>query len=220
MWTKICGIRSVDDAQHAVHCGASAIGLNFHSPSPRCVSVDDGLHISGAVADSIETVGVFVNETTTEIARIVDEVGLDTIQLHGDEPPSVIGELRSRLPGTKVIRGWRVGSEGLAPLVDYLGTCVQTCGAPDAVLIDARVDGVWGGSGRTAPWQLVRDGYDRSRWPALILAGGLTPNNVAQAIHAVAPSGVDTASGVETSSGVKDAKLVRAFIAAARSVDG
>ena len=126
MWTKICGIRIVDDARHAAHCGVSAIGLNFHSPSPRCVSVDSGRRIADAVTEFIETVGVFVNEETAEIARIVDKVGLDTIQLHGDEPPSDIRELRSRLPDTKVIRGWRVGSEGLAPLIEYLGRCVES----------------------------------------------------------------------------------------------
>ena len=214
MWTKICGIRDVPTAKLAAQLGAQAIGLNFFARSPRCVDVETAADIVRQVPAGVEPVGLFVNHSVAEIEAIADRCGLRTIQLHGDEPPEMLAELQR----FRIIRAFRVGQEGLADGSTYLQACRRLNALPWACLIDARVAGAYGGTGHMAPWDVVRDGYLRGEWPQLILAGGLNPDNVADAIRTVQPWGVDVAGGVESSVACKDAALMRDFIQRASAV--
>jgi phosphoribosylanthranilate isomerase len=213
MWIKICGIRDVAQAQAVARLGPDAIGLNFFARSPRCVSVETAAEISLALPKQIMPVGVFVNHAFDEVREIARRCRLGAIQLHGDEPPEALAELRE----WPVIRAFRVGDDGLAPLADYLDKCQKLSAMPWACLVEARVEGAYGGTGKLAPWELVARDYLVAAWPRLILAGGLTPANVAAGISAVRPWGVDVAGGVESALACKDPELVRQFIARARS---
>ncbi|MGC1274127.1 MAG: phosphoribosylanthranilate isomerase [Planctomycetaceae bacterium] len=214
VWTKLCGVRDAATAVALARLRPDAIGLNLHRPSPRFIAVDAAADVVSVLPESVLAVGVFVNTSIDDMLRTVDAVGLAAVQLHGDEPPETVAELKSKRPGLTVLRAWRVGEDGLASLATHLDAC-ERCGAlPDAVLVDAKVAGSYGGTGRTAPWELLRD-YPPS-WPRLILAGGLTPENVAEAIDAVRPWGVDTAGGIERSPGVKDPQLAADFLRAVR----
>ncbi|MBS0211370.1 MAG: phosphoribosylanthranilate isomerase [Planctomycetes bacterium] len=217
---KICGITSVGDAQHAARAGADAIGLNFYPGSKRFVSATQGAEIVAALPAGVAKVGVFVNATTSEVVSIVKQVGLNRVQLHGDEPPTLIHELAAQLPNTPIIKAFRIGPTALQPVEQYLTwSCTHgDASPPHAVLLDAAAPGEFGGTGVRFDWQLARQFIRRvgSDGPPLILAGGLTAENVAEAIAAVKPWGVDTASGVESSPGHKDPDKVTRFVAAAR----
>jgi phosphoribosylanthranilate isomerase len=212
MWVKICGVRDVDSARAVSDLRPDAIGLNFHPASPRCVDIRMAERIVRSLPTEVEPVGVFVNRTAAEIMEIAAQLRLFTVQLHGDESPSVAEELTRS--GLKVIRAMRV-DEATA---DWLPVAVGDFRSISlkGVLIDARVAGQYGGSGQSAPWDRIAAHW-KPEWPSLILAGGLTPANVASAIAATRPWGVDTASGVESSPGIKDIPLVRRFIESARS---
>lgn len=211
---KICGLTSVDDALEAAAGGADAIGLNFFAQSKRCVDVETARHISLALPAEVKRVGVFVNASTNDIGAVLREVGLDAIQLHGDEPAELLAELPRGIP---VVRAYRCGQQGLLELASYLSACRAHGRLPDAILVDADVGADFGGSGKLADWSVVARDRDYLNGIPLILAGGLSVANVGAAIAAVQPDGVDVASGVERSPGCKDAKLVRDFIAAARA---
>ena len=210
---KICGVTNVDDARAAVAAGADAVGLNFFSKSRRFVDSQTARRIADVIPDGVTKVGVFVNHDAAQIAEIVDRVGLDAVQLHGDEKPRLIAELPTHV---QVIRAYRCGPEGLAPLSRYLDECRASGRLPDAILVDADAGTNFGGSGDLADWALVAQHREALAGLPLILAGGLTPDNVAAAIAAVAPHGVDVATGVEREPGSKDQELVTKFIAAAR----
>ena len=225
MWIKICGIRDVETASWVAAFEPDAIGLNFYAQSARVVSRDVATEICRIVPDSIEKVGVFVNHSTAEIVRIVNECGLTAVQLHGDELPVEFDALRSALPTTKLLRAFRIditGAESIAAswrrIGEYLDTCRTVGVNPYACLIDAFVPGSYGGTGQAIFEAVQTSEYDRYLWPPLILAGGLTPENVVRAVESVRPWGVDVASGVESSRGVKDRTLIERFIANARSV--
>ena len=197
---KLCGITSVADALLCVDAGADAIGLNFHARSPRCVSVDAARAIAASVKSRALIVGVFVDasfETITDVSR---EVGLECVQLHGDEPPELLARF---LP--HAYKAVRVRDQGSIALARRYGG--------DHVLLDAFVPGEPGGTGRTFAWELATE---LARERRVTLAGGLVPGNVAAAIAAVRPYAVDVASGVERAPGVKDEALVHAFVAAVR----
>jgi phosphoribosylanthranilate isomerase len=211
---KICGITSAEDALAAARAGADAIGLNFWPQSRRFVSAKKAREIVGTLPASVTKVGVFVNAAPADITAIVDEVGLDWIQLHGDEPPELLAKLPPRVP---ILRAFRCGENGLAPLTKYLTASKVNGCAPDAVLIDADAAGDFGGTGHLADWSQIAQGRNPLSGLPLILAGGLTPQNIAAAIEAVRPDGVDVASGVESRPGVKDAVLIENFVAAARA---
>lgn len=212
--TKICGITTAADAHVAVVAGADAIGLNFFAGSPRCVTPEDARSISAEIGESALSVGVFVNAPADQINSLVDQVGLDCAQLHGDEPPATLSEIS---PRTKVIRVYRLTDQGLSPVVRDLAACEEAGRSPDAILIDAAAAGAYGGTGQIAPWQHLSDYRSRLGDIGLILAGGLTPSNVGAAIDAVGPDGVDVASGVERSPGVKAEELVRQFLTCAEA---
>lgn len=215
MWIKICGIRDVETSAMVATFAPQAIGLNFYAASPRVVSRQVAAEIVAGLPSQIEPVALFVNHTVREMHAICNECSIRTIQLHGDEPPELLGELSV----FRVIRAFRVGPEGLGPIESHLDACRRFGRLPDACLIDARVEGLYGGSGRQAPWELIRREYRMQDWPPLILAGGLDPENVAAAIGIVGPWGVDVAGGVESTLACKDPARVREFIDRARSAD-
>jgi phosphoribosylanthranilate isomerase len=158
-------------------------------------------------------VGVFVNASVEEIERVAEQVGLDYLQLHGDESP----ELIERLAPRRVLRAFRMGAAGWQPVVAYLTACRSKGFEPAALLIDAHAFGLYGGTGQTADWNVVRARPNELGDVPIILAGGLTPVNVSAAAAVAVPWGVDTASGVETSPGVKDPVKVREFVSQARA---
>jgi phosphoribosylanthranilate isomerase len=205
MLVKICGLRSVEMALIAADAGADMIGLLF-APSRRRVSVEEGAAIAAAVRDLGATrprlVGLFVNETPARVAAVAAAVGLDLAQLSGDEPPELADQLA--LPLIKSVR-----MDGSTHEAGWL----QRAGAGCTLLVDAHLAGAYGGTGVVADWS--RAAKLAARTP-LILAGGLTPENVGAAIAAVRPLGVDVSSGIETD-GAKDRHKIKAFLEAARA---
>jgi phosphoribosylanthranilate isomerase len=216
MWVKICGLTDVENARDVARLGPDAVGLNFYEGSPRVVDADQAARIVNAVGPGVQAVGVFVNHRVEEIRETCGHSGIGTVQLHGDEPPTMLAELSRAEPGFRIIRAFRAGPEGLDEIAEYLAECRTLEARLDACLIDARVKGLYGGSGRTAPWDRIRAEYRFERWPPLILAGGLDPRNVAQAAKTVEPWGVDVSSGVESAPGIKDIPRAREFLSAAR----
>jgi phosphoribosylanthranilate isomerase len=209
---KICGVTTPEDGQVVARAGADALGLNFYPASPRYVEPDRARRIASGLPSSVFKVGVFVNASPQQIRDTVARAGLDAIQLHGDEPP----EFLSELAGCPVIRAFRLTEAGLGPIGDYLERCRRSGLLPQMTLIDSHVKGRYGGTGKTADWDTVA-GYPFESWhPPLVLAGGLHPGNVAEAVRRVRPAAVDTASGVEADPGEKDPGLVEAFVQQAR----
>ena len=194
--------------------GADAVGFNFYPQSSRYVSPEAARTIVAQLPPSLVKVGVFVNEPPASIAETCRLAEIDCVQLHGDEPAAMLAELPRSI---SVIRAFRFGADDIAAVVDYLNECTGHWFLPDAVLIDAHVAGAYGGTGRTINWRELAAQKHLLGTVPLILAGGLTPENVASAIDVVQPYGVDTASGVELSPGVKDRGKVRRFVAAARN---
>ncbi|MES2788510.1 MAG: phosphoribosylanthranilate isomerase [Planctomycetota bacterium] len=211
MWIKICGIRDTATARFLADLGVDALGLNFYAPSPRSVTIEQAAEIANAVRGRVTLVGLFVNHSVAEVQRAIDEVGLEMLQFHGDEPPEFLAEF----PEFRIVRAFRMGPEGLAPVADYLRRGRSLNALPWACLIDAATPGQFGGTGTIADWQELADNF-HGGWPPLILAGGLTPVNVESAIKATHPWGVDVASGVEISKAVKDRDLITQFVTAAR----
>ena len=199
---KICGITSLADAELAVSHGAWAIGLIFHSPSPRAVDPAAAEEIGFAVKRRAEVAGVFVNEPLEAVAATAERCSLTLLQLHGDEGPAYCREA-ARRTGCRVIKSARVrDAASLRGLVPF---------AVDYHLLDAWDRTRYGGTGETFDWELVRN--RRSQVP-MILSGGLTPDNVADGIAATRPFAVDTASGTEAEPGRKDPAKVTAFFRA------
>jgi phosphoribosylanthranilate isomerase len=201
---KICGITRRDDAQLAIELGAWAIGLIFHEPSPRKADLDVAAAIGAEFRRQAEVVGVFVNRELGEVAEIADACSLTMLQLHGDEGPVYCDEIRRRT-GLKVMKAARVRD---AASLQALNAFRQV----DFHLVDAHHPDLFGGTGATFDWDLLR--ARRSKVP-LVLSGGLTPDNVAEAIRQTHPFAVDTASGTEASPGIKDPAKVKAFFHAA-----
>lgn len=203
---KICGVTRPDDAAMIAAAGGDAIGLNFYPGSPRFVSDERAAEIIAALPGGVAKVGVFVNADAATIRNKAEQLGLDWVQLHGDEPPEFI----SQLPGLKMIRAVRLRHQTVLTL-PATGTRL-----PDALLIDAFSTAGYGGTGETIAWDSIPEARSGLMGLPIILAGGLTSENVAEAIQVAFPDAVDVASGVEASPGVKDAAKVRSFVAAAR----
>ena len=210
---KIGGLTSVDDAAAVVEAGADAIGLNFYARSPRFVPHDSARDIVRAIGPRACKVGLFVNSPAEEITEIYDELGLDLIQLHGDESPDILRELAPR----PVMRAFRVGPDGLRPVRRWMEASLRMSLFPKLVLFDAYQPGQYGATGTTTDWSLARAYREKRGMPPLVLAGGLKGENVAEAIAAVGPAAVDVAGGVERAPGRKDHDRVREFVAAARA---
>ena len=200
---KICGITNVDDALAAVEAGADALGFNFYRKSPRYVAPVEARHIIEQLPPRVLCVGVFVNEDADSLRRIVAEAGLGAAQLHGDESPEFCGDLG----GVMRIKALRVGER------TFLAEEVHTV-QHRSHLLDAFTTDAFGGTGRTFDWRGSRGGS--ALVPKLFLAGGLSAENVSEAVRAVRPFAVDVCSGVETTPGRKSQRLVEKFIEAAR----
>lgn len=208
---KICGLTSVEDALACAEFGADWIGLNFHPPSPRCVAPKVAAEILAALPARVTTVGVFVDRPPAEVAETATRLGLGVVQLHGHEPLDDVAALR----GFRVIRAFRLKTaEGWGLITDFLSRA-EALGHPlEGVLVDAYVPGLPGGTGAVIDDSVIEA---RPPLPRLILAGGLTPENVGERIARARPWMVDVASGVESSPGRKDPAAVAAFIRASRS---
>ncbi|MCC7474469.1 MAG: phosphoribosylanthranilate isomerase [Pirellulales bacterium] len=210
---KICGVTNSDDARLAIDAGADALGFNFFSKSQRFVDVTTARSIVNELLQEVFKIGVFVNLPVEEVIRLVNDVRLDAIQLHGDEPPLFLAQLPASVP---IIRAWRASRENLIALETYLADCKQAGRLPDALLLDADSKTDFGGTGEVADWNAIASRSEALRKLPVILAGGLNPTNVATAIQTVQPDGVDVASGVESSPGKKSEDLVRQFVSKAR----
>ena len=199
---KICGITNTGDAEAAISLGADALGFVFFRESPRYVSFKDAASIRKTLLSFVLAVGVFVNETAQGIEEIASVSGIDLIQLHGDEPPEMCR--RSR----RVIKVIRVKSlESLSPLNEYKDKV-------SAFLLDTYTPDALGGTGRIFNWDIA---VEAKQFGRIVLAGGLTPDNVAEAVGYVKPYAVDVSSGVELRKGKKDHTKLRLFIERAKS---
>ncbi|QDU58307.1 phosphoribosylanthranilate isomerase [Aeoliella mucimassa] len=212
---KVCGLTSREQMVSVVEAGADALGLNYYEKSKRFVG-EWKLPPLGELEDigqqAITLVGLFVNHPVEVVNYTAARVGLRWVQLHGDEPPEYLPLLD---PSLKIMRAYR--TDNWERVLADLDAC-RSCGRnPDAILLDANVLGHYGGTGETADWQAFADRDREQQLPPLILAGGLTPENVAEAIRVVQPDGVDVASGVESTPGIKDIERVKQFVSAAKS---
>lgn len=197
---KICGITNVEDALFACELGADAIGLNFYSESPRCISPFTARKITQKLPPLVTTVGVFVNWQAASVTALASALQLSTVQLHGDEPPHLVTEIARKL---SVIKALHLEKGSALPAFGKYR-------AATAFLLDAAHSGQYGGTGRTTDWSAARTATRSHR---ILLAGGLTPENVAEAILTVRPYAVDVTSGVEGKPGKKDHNKLRAFFA-------
>lgn len=201
MMVKICGITNLEDALAAAEAGASALGINLYPRSPRYVSPHAARRLAESLPEGVWKVGVFVNEPPQRVAELAQQIGLDIVQLHGDEPPEAVpGQLR-------VWKAFRVGADFDA---SKLGRYVV-----EACLLDAADPEVFGGSGRTFDWSALPRLTGR-----IILAGGLDAGNVQTAVRVLRPWGVDACSRLESAPGKKDRKKMVEFIRAALEAEG
>jgi phosphoribosylanthranilate isomerase len=202
---KICGITTWDDARISIDLGASALGFNFYPPSPRSISPADAWSIIRRLPPFVERVGVFVNWPPLVVDALARALRLGSVQLHGAESAGEAAELAKKhrvIKAVQVKTGFRVAS-----LARYR--------TADAILLDGFARGLHGGTGRTLDWKLARAA---NRYGRIILAGGLTPENIAEAIRVAQPYAVDVASGVEAKPGRKDPERLRALFAALNSM--
>ncbi len=197
---KICGITNIEDARHASACGADALGFVFYPGSPRFVDPDQARRIIAELPPFITTVGLFVNEAPDRIREMVEFCGLDTVQLHGEEEPD-----QCQYPPCRVIKALRLKDD----MSDEVFGSYQV----SSLLLDAYVPDQFGGTGKRCDWDKAADIASRYR---VILAGGLTPDNVADAVCKVHPYGVDVSSGIEKQPGQKDPEKVAMFVRMAK----
>ena len=193
---KICGMTNLKDVKVAVDGGVDAVGFIFYKKSPRSVTMQAVRKIVLELPPFVDSVGVFVNETAEQINKIADRCNLDRVQLHGNESPTFCKKIRRR-----VIKAIRVKDiQSLKKLSDY---------PVSSFLLDTFSEDQYGGTGKVFDWNLA---YPAKRYGPIILAGGLTPNNVRQVIQRIQPYGVDVCSGVESQPGIKDHKKMKAFL--------
>ncbi len=223
---KICGVTRPADAAQVISAGGDWIGINFHPPSPRYVEREVAAAIIAAIPID-RSVGVFVDRDPREVIAIAQSVGLRIVQLHGNEPPEHVLQIKSA--GMRVVRAFRIAdASGVVDIASFQMKARGLGAAADAVLVDAFVPGLAGGTGKTIPSEILGllppsadpesdPGDDRDLRPRLILAVGLNPQNVGRYIDRVHPWMVDVAGGVESAAGIKDADLVDSFIRAVRS---
>jgi phosphoribosylanthranilate isomerase len=199
---KICGITNPDDAVSAVDFGADALGFVFFKGSPRFISHKDAAAVIKNLPSFITTIGVFVDEKPGQIEKIIGITGIDVVQLHGNEPPEMCDLSR------RIIKAIRVKTlESLDPLIHYRGKV-------SAFLLDTFTPDVFGGTGQIFNWDIATYAKQFGR---IILAGGLNPDNISDAVKRVRPYGVDVSSGVESEKGKKDHKKMKLFIERAKA---
>jgi len=198
---KICGITSVEDAQAVEHAGADAVGLMFYEGSPRHIALEQAKAIVDSLSNTIVRVGVFVNSEESFVRQAMEICTLNMLQFHGDETPEYCARFE-----IMTLKAIRVSDESsLKEMERY---------SADGFLLDAFSENSLGGTGETFNWELAKRATKSGR--PIFLAGGLTSENVAEAVKAVRPFAVDVSSGVESEPGKKDAAKVRAFVAAAK----
>ena len=201
---KICGITRIDDAVSAVNAGADAIGLVFYAPSPRALTIAQAQQIVAAIPPFVSVVGLFVNAKQTEIEAVLSDVRLDILQYHGDETPSDCQQIN--LPYYKAIR---------VKADTNLLQCEAEFKSAKALLLDTYSEAAVGGTGQVFDWGLIPNNLTKP----VILAGGLTADNVAAAIQQVQPYAVDVSGGVEQNKGIKDAAKIAAFMRGVSNAD-
>ncbi|QHN02076.1 phosphoribosylanthranilate isomerase [Granulicella sp. WH15] len=219
MWIKICANTTLDDALMAAEAGADAVGFVF-APSKRRVVAAQVAAITPHLPSHVEKVGVFATPDAEEIARAATEAGLDTVQLHGGVNLALARAVAAKLPGVQIIPtlSWVVDG-GPEQENEATRQLAEVASAPEGyrVLVDSKIGSATGGTGVHFDWGRARGVLKQHNALRLIVAGGLTPENVGEAIAALEPWGVDVASGVEQSAGVKDRAKVEAFIQRARA---
>jgi phosphoribosylanthranilate isomerase len=198
---KICGITNLDDALTAVDAGADALGFNFYARSPRYIAPGDAAGIIRKLPRKVMAVGIFVNQSLDEVEQFLTQANVDHVQLHGDESPGFVGSI-TEASGPVVIKALRLGGSLDPKTVSEYDV--------ELFLLDAASPKAYGGMGDTFDWQLAVE--FKKLHPEFFLAGGLTPDNVAEAVRLVRPFGVDVCSGVESTKGKKDHQKVAAFI--------
>ncbi len=197
---KVCGITNSEDAMRAVDLGTDALGFIFYPKSPRNILPADAAEIIRGLPPFVASVGVFVDAPSKQIEAIVSECGLTAVQLHGSETPDFCGRFR-----VKTIKAFRVKDARLPPEIDRYRT--------DAILLDTYREGMAGGTGETFSWDVA---VEAKRYGRVILAGGLTCENIRNAIETVRPYAVDVSSGVEIEPGRKDPKKLTQFVTRAK----
>ena len=216
IWIKICATTNLDDALASLDAGANALGFIL-TESSRRITAEIASQIIAALPPSTEKIGVVVNETPEALVRLANDIGLTGIQLHGDEPASQLPEFRRALGLRKIIKTLQARELLAAP--DTLDDYLRNSQCFDAILLDSGIPGNRGGTGETFDWHNALPIVERiKQYVPVVIAGGLSPTNVADAIRLFDPCGVDVVSGVEVSPGKKDHAKVLAFIAAARAV--
>jgi phosphoribosylanthranilate isomerase len=205
MKVKVCGITSYEDAAMVLDQGVDALGFNFFSRSPRYIRPEDARSIIRSIPPLVVTVGLFVNvENPDEVASVAHTAGVQVLQLHGDEPPAYC----QKLADWPLIKALRIGrSEIPRDLEEY---------PVRAFLLDSKDDALFGGTGKSFDWSIAKN---ICRIRPILLAGGLRPDNVKEAIRVVAPYGVDVCSGVESAPGKKDARKLMQFMDEVRNAD-
>lgn len=205
--TKICGITRQEDAQAAARAGADAIGLVFYAPSPRAVTPAQAVQIIAGLPPFVTVVGLFVNATREDVLSTLAAVPLDLLQFHGDETPAYCGQF-----GRPFLKAMQVAPQAQpGDLINYATAYAAVAGAR-GTLLDAHVEGLRGGTGRTFNWGVIPSGLALP----VVLSGGLSPDNVAAAVRQVRPAAVDVSSGVERAPGIKDHAKIEAFITQSR----
>jgi phosphoribosylanthranilate isomerase len=199
---KICGITNAEDARDAIELGADALGFIF-ADSPRKIKVKDAKPIIESLPPFTSCVGLFVNEYVERVVEVCEFCGIGTVQLHGDEPPEYLNDLT----GFNVIKAFRVRDESV---IDSLKKY-----SAKAFLLDSFMEDKQGGTGTVFPWEIARKAGEFGQ---IIIAGGLTPENIADAVTIAHPYGVDVATGVEKSPGKKDKELMKKFISIAKGI--
>ncbi len=216
--TKICGVKSAAAIHACAGANVDAIGLNFFPQSKRYIRPDAAADLVPLLPDKMTRVGLFVNAPLETVVTTASQLTLDLIQLHGNEDAEYVARLYAvnQLGGEpdapRYIRAFRFGVSGLEPVVAFLEATSRIGHPPLSVLIDADVPGEYGGTGVVADWARLAQEKEAIGKTKLILAGGLTPTNVCDAIESVCPDGVDTASGVENSAGEKRGDLCKQFV--------
>ena len=218
-WVKICATTNMRDAQTSVAAGANALGFIF-APSTRRIDVVTAAEIIAGLPVGIEKIGVFVNETPEGVARIAAQVGLTGVQLHGDEPAAHLTECRQKLGGRKLIKTLQARGLLATGSVEALQVYLDAREEIDAILLDSGVPSRRGGTGVPFDWEAALPLVQRIKTVLpVIIAGGLTAENVNQAICMFEPWGVDVVSGVERETGKKDEAKLQTFVAAARQAE-
>ena len=214
IWVKICATTNLPDAQASLAAGADALGFIF-APSSRRIGTEQAAKIISSLTDDIEKIGVFVNQTPAQVAEVAKQAGLTGVQLHGDEPADQMLEYRQALGQRKIIK--TLQARELLNSPDTVSGYLQSRQVIDAILLDAGSPSQRGGTGQTFDWTAAAPIVARVRAQIpVIIAGGLNPENVAEAIRLFAPWGVDVVSGVEREIGRKDEARLRSFVGAVR----